>query len=294
MKIQFLNGGLANQVFQYIFVRYAELSRPDEKPWILDDSFFFVHDVHNGYELEKVFGLKPNLISQSFDEDVWSYMIEQKKEGKSIPQLFLENGTDIYMLAEADNYKQWNPFNGKVLYCRTNEFIPELLDLEGDVYYHGYWINKHYFDTFREQIRSELTFPEITDKTNLAYQDEIRNSISVSLHIRRGDFVTCGWQMNEETIRESVKLMKDALPKMTLFVFSDDIPWCREHAAEIGLNQPKRTVYIEGNKGETAFRDMQLMSQCRNMVIGPSSFNYLAALLNTRLDKYLNLTGREI
>lgn len=42
MKIQYLNGGLANQVFQYIFVRYAELTYPDCGPWIFDDSFFLL------------------------------------------------------------------------------------------------------------------------------------------------------------------------------------------------------------------------------------------------------------
>lgn len=30
MKIQFLNGGLANQAFQYIFARYYELSHPGD------------------------------------------------------------------------------------------------------------------------------------------------------------------------------------------------------------------------------------------------------------------------
>ncbi len=49
MRIQYLNGGLANQVFQYIFVRFAELYYPEGGPWFLDDSFFFVNQVHNGY-----------------------------------------------------------------------------------------------------------------------------------------------------------------------------------------------------------------------------------------------------
>lgn len=70
MKIQYLNGGLANQVFQYIFVRFAELYYPAGGPWFLDDSFFFANQVHNGYELEKVFGIQANLLSRYFDADV--------------------------------------------------------------------------------------------------------------------------------------------------------------------------------------------------------------------------------
>ncbi|MCI9144363.1 MAG: alpha-1,2-fucosyltransferase, partial [Lachnospiraceae bacterium] len=51
MKIQFLNGGLANQAFQYIFTRVYELSHPGEVIY-MDDSYFALNTVHNGYELE--------------------------------------------------------------------------------------------------------------------------------------------------------------------------------------------------------------------------------------------------
>lgn len=91
MKMQFLNGGLANQAFQYIFTRYYELSHPGQAIY-MDDSYFALHTVHNGYELEKVFGLRPHMLSECFDKDVWDYMLERKKEGKSIPQTLLENG----------------------------------------------------------------------------------------------------------------------------------------------------------------------------------------------------------
>ena len=109
MKLVFLNGGLANQAFQYIFYRCAELTNGNEE-WILDDSFFFLNDVHNGYELDKVFGVKPKLISEYFDRDVWEYMLELKRNGKSIPQIFLDNGENIIKLLEANYASNWNPF----------------------------------------------------------------------------------------------------------------------------------------------------------------------------------------
>ena len=62
MRIQLINGGLGNQVFQYIFMRFAERYSPGEV-WYLDDSAFFLGRQHNGYELEKVFGIKANLLS---------------------------------------------------------------------------------------------------------------------------------------------------------------------------------------------------------------------------------------
>lgn len=295
MKIQFLNGGLANQTFQYIFTRFAEIKDPDNGPWYLDDSFFFVHDVHNGYELEKVFNLHPNLLSQYFDEDVWEYMIEKKRdENKSIPQLLLENGIDLYMIAETSNHSQWNPFDGIIESIKPNEFYPELTSLPNDIYFHGYWINKHYFDTYRNEFLNELTMPPITEESNIKYADLIRKTRSVSIHVRRGDFVNVGWALSEDVIRNLVITMKESIPDMTLFIFSDDIPWCKGREKELGFNLPKEIIYIEGNEGERAYRDMQLMSMCKNMIIGTSSFNYLAALLNRNLENYINITGREI
>ncbi len=77
MKIQFLNGGLANQAFQYIFARYYELSHPWDKMY-MDDSYFALHTVHNGYELEKVFGIRPHMLSECFTPEVWSFILEEK------------------------------------------------------------------------------------------------------------------------------------------------------------------------------------------------------------------------
>lgn len=102
LKIQFLNGGLANQAFQYIFARYYELSHPGECMY-MDDSYFALHTVHNGYELEKVFGIRPHMLSSCFDEAVWNAVLEGRKQGKSVPQIFCENQIEIQMITEAGN-----------------------------------------------------------------------------------------------------------------------------------------------------------------------------------------------
>ena len=113
MKIQFLNGGLANQAFQYIFARYYELSHPDGIMY-LDDSYFALNTVHNGYELEKVFGIRAHMLSECFDKAVWDFILGERKAGKSVPQILQENQIQIQMLSEVDGYRQFNPFDGEV------------------------------------------------------------------------------------------------------------------------------------------------------------------------------------
>ena len=77
MNIVFMNGGLGNQTFQYIYLRYLELQTG--QPCIIDDSPFWGSDVpHNGYELEKVFHIHHQRMSELFDADVWNYMVSQR------------------------------------------------------------------------------------------------------------------------------------------------------------------------------------------------------------------------
>lgn len=304
MKIQFLNGGLANQAFQYIFAKYYELSFPGEVMY-MDDSYFAIHTVHNGYELEKVFGIKPHFLSECFDEEVWSYMLEQKREGKSVPQILNENGIPMYMISEVgEQYKNFNPFDGNVVPIGCGLYIPSILQVTSDVYYHGYWINKWWMETYKTQFLQEFTFAVIKDSYNKELENRIKNSHSVSIHIRRGDYVNLNFAYEVSHYYKLVEMFRKALEKSedlekniqnwNLFVFSDDIHWCKEHRKEMGFDVFGDIQFVEGNIGGKNYIDMQLMSQCEAMIICNSAFSYLAALLNTRRKLVINPTQREI
>jgi len=80
MRIAFMNGGLGNQVFQYIFVRYLEESTKTRV--LVDDSYFHMNKMHNGYEMEYVFPdmTKPLFLSEFFGADVWRHVINIGKK----------------------------------------------------------------------------------------------------------------------------------------------------------------------------------------------------------------------
>lgn len=295
MKIQFLNGGLANQAFQYIFARFYELSHPGEIMY-MDDSYFALNTVHNGYELEKVFGIKPHMVSECFDEDVWEYFLVERSTGKSIPQILCENGIPMSMISEVgDGYKSFHSFEGKVYPIPSREFYPEILEMPGDNYYHGYWINKKWFESYRDIFLKEFTFPELTDEKNIDYLEQIENKNSVSVHIRRGDYVTLGWDLETARYREMIeKFVNKCGADWELFVFSDDIEWCKQNAGELGFDSLKSVTYVEGNVNGKNYIDMQLMSRCKAMIMSNSAFCYLAALLNTGLQACINPTKREV
>jgi len=290
MKIQFFNGGLANQAFQYVFARYYELSHPGEIMY-LDDSYFALNTVHNGYELEKVFGIRPHMLSECFDAEVWEYILEERRQGKSVPQILCENGIEMRMISEIKNgFQKFNPFDGKITFAPLNEYCPEILEEEGDIYYHGYWIHKKWFETYRTEFLKEFEFPEITDSKNQKYLDHIQNVNSVSIHVRRGDYVTLGWALDVRWFRMCMERFKAAVPgKWELFVFSDDIPWCKEHQRELGFDMLNGITFVEGNMNGKNYIDMQLMSKCKAMIMSNSAFCYLAELLNVDMKYFINV-----
>lgn len=289
MKIQFLNGGLGNQAFQYIFARNYALSHPGEVMY-LDDSYFALNTVHNGYELEKVFGIKAPMLSECFSEDVWAFILEEKKKGKSVPWILNENGIGMYMLSEvAGEYQGFNPFCGVIYTVASNQYEPKVQELPGNVYYHGYWLDINWFMAYKDILRQEFCFPEIPDVRNKEYAAQIRASNSVSIHVRRGDFVTLGWAFDTDWYRKEVtKFLEKTLGEWNLFVFSDDILWCKEHAKEMGFERFARVTYVEGNVQGRNYIDMQLMSMCKEMILSDSTFCRLAALLNTRKEQRIH------
>ena len=295
MKIQFLNGGLANQAFQYIFARYYELTYPGESMY-MDDSYFALNTVHNGYELEKVFGIKPHMLSHCFDDEVWNFILQERRKGKSVPTILCENGIETYMISEVgDGFQNFNPFDGEVKMIQCNQYIPQVLTAEGDVYYHGYWINKNWFDKYKETFLKEFTFPDIPDQTNREHMKRIQGSRSVSVHIRRGDYVDIGWVLPPEFYRDMTDyFLKNFGVDWELFVFSDDIAWCRTYQESMGFQNFKAVHFIDGNNKGRNYIDMQLMSQCQAMLMSGSAFCYLAVLLNTRKEIVINLTSREL
>lgn len=295
MRIQFLNGGLANQAFQYIFAKYYEMSHPGDIMY-MDDSYFAIDTVRNGYELEKVFGIKAHMLSSCFDSEVWNFILQERLGGKSIPQILCENGINIYMVSEVgDAHNTFNPFQGQVIHVPCNEYIPEVLDYPDDVYYHGYWINKKWFDKFQFSFQSEFRFPEVEDEKNLKYLAQIEEVPSVAIHIRRGDYVKLGWNMDIETYKRLIQQFQGMTSgKWELFVFSDDIEWCKRNQEQLGFRAFASVTFVEGNINGNNYLDLLLMSRCKAMIMSNSAFCYLAALLNTQKKFVLNPTTREV
>ncbi|RYE17794.1 MAG: alpha-1,2-fucosyltransferase, partial [Sphingobacteriaceae bacterium] len=125
-------------------------------------------------------------------------------------------------------------------------------------------------------IRSDFNFPNLTSDTNIKLLTRIQNTDSVSIHIRRGDYLSSAIHLPTSLsyYEKAIAVINSKVTKPDFFIFSDDIEWCKSQ-----LNIQNAT-YINHNIGKQSFIDMQLMSNCKHNIIANSSFSWWGAWLN--------------
>jgi hypothetical protein len=136
-------------------------------------------------------------------------------------------------------------------------------------YLDGYWQSEKYFIDIQDQIRYDFS-PSSTLLNKLLKTTYI-DSNCVSVHIRRTDYIAS----NGYHPVQPVEYYRNALDVIGdydhIFVFSDDIKWCRENLKFNNM------TFVEGH---SEIEDLYLMSLCKNNIIANSSFSWWGAWLN--------------
>lgn len=266
MKIVNILGGLGNQMFQYAFALALSEKWPNESVRI-DTSGFNGYPFHNGYELKRIFNV-------------------------SLPETSLiEKMSVFYPLL---NYRMLK-IGIRILPKRKTvikepkdmSFDPNILRLKDSGYYLGYWQTEKYFNDIRQTILDVFTFPHFLPKSkNQNLSKEIIDKVTVSVHVRRGDYLKIGNACGICTLEYYNKAISNILERIqpdTFLVFSDDIDWCQKNlSTSFGTIQ---AIYVDWNNGLDSYRDMQLMSLCNHNIIANSSFSWWGAWLNSHPDK---------
>jgi hypothetical protein len=92
-----------------------------------------------------------------------------------------------------------------------------------------------------------------------------------AVHVRRGDYLDIP-QLLPVPTEAYFRAALGMLAETNVVVFSDDIPWCREH-----LSWANPVVFMEG---DTDYEDLFLMAKCDHHVISNSTFSWWGAFLS--------------
>lgn len=256
-------GGLGNQLQQYAlyrkFVRLGVEAR-------LDISWFQAFKEHGVTDRELELAYFDRLIYETCTEEERASLIGGDGLSGKLRRRLLPGSI------------RW--FHEKEMYH------PEVLTFE-DMYLSGYFACEKYYWDILYDLREKLQFPRSDNPENHRLAQEMRECPSVSVHVRRGDYLN---QENREMFgnictdayyEKAVRVIRDRVPEAHFYLFSDDISYVREKY------RGKEYTVVDVNHGRDSFYDMWLMSQCKHHICANSTFSFWGARLNANESKMM-------
>lgn len=259
MIIVKLMGGMGNQMFQYA-LHLAFLAQGKEVK--LDRSKFSHIDEHRDCFLDfDCFNLKYELCTK---KEARKYVLGTSVSARILMKLFGDRKTHFYEKTD-------------------REYDPSVMQIE-EGYLDGYWQSWKYFQDIEQEIKKTFQFKNELTGTNKQIEKQIQNTNSVSIHIRRGDYVKLqgiyGNICTMEYYNQAINLINQIVQRPTFYFFSNDIEWVKKT-----FGNKDNYVYIEENGENKGYIDMRLMSTCKHQIIANSSFSWWAAYLNNNVER---------
>ncbi len=266
MVIIMLSGGLGNQMFQYaLYCRLQELGREVK----IDDRRGFIDDPNGRVpRLTQVFGIK--------------YEVATVREVKDM----LDSHRDIISIAKRKLFGRKSR-----IYREKSGLFDEAVLAMDNIYLDGYWQSEKYFDS--EYVQNRLINEFAIDKKLVLTDDESRRILeqieseeSVSVHVRRGDYLNPGVVENhggictDDYYKRAIEYVLDKKPGAKLYFFSNDTKWTKEKYGDLG-----EVVSLEGREEISDIAELLLMSRCKNHILANSSYSWWSAWLNDSTEK---------
>ena len=259
-------GGLGNQMFQYAAGRALSLKLG--QLFRLDTSSFKDYGLHQGFELQRVFNCQVQVATQS---DIYRVLGWQSLP--IIRRLLTRSGFSALRRKEFVAEPHFH-------------FWPGISEAHEDCYLVGYWQSEKFFQSHAQVISDDFTFALPLNDENIELAKQISEVQSVSLHVRRGDYIN-NLKTNAthglcsiDYYQAAIQYISNKVKRPYFFIFSDDIAWVKDN-----LKMELPYQYVDHNQGASSFNDMRLMSLCQHNIIANSSFSWWGAWLNSNPGK---------
>jgi hypothetical protein len=264
-----LKGGLGNQLFQY--AAGLALAEKHQTSLLFDDQH-----------------LKTNSLSEHFtkrDFELHVFSMDIHIAQSDLLKRFTQAEFTYWHRAGRRFFPQflkWRTYRHESLnYDSTFSRLPNY------TYIDGYFQSENYFKAVTPLLREKLTFRSSPSAQNAIILKQIRSSHAVSLHVRRGDYLS---PVNQKIFgnictpvyyEQAIKMIQDRIENAVFFIFSDDPEWAKTNI-KTGISPAH---YMDTNNSATAYEDLRLMSNCQHHIIANSSFSWWGAWLNPHIDK---------
>lgn len=240
MVIVKILGGFASQLEKYIFA--YKIAQEKRTELVLDVSEYL-----NGY-------FRPFMLDYL---SLPNCRIVDGTEGLANVRR-IDNGKDLINAYESENfpniylYKEWQDYT---------DFVAKYSEYEIDY-------NWEIFD------HVSLNTPSLHLES---FKKEIKGQYSVAVHVRRGDFVTVGWDNSIDDYKSLIGHILSKQEKAKFYFFSNDIDWVKK---QLGKNE--RFTYMQNDNGVLGdIEDFFCMAECTQRILSSvSGYGKYANILN--------------
>ncbi len=269
MTIIRLSSGLGNQLFQYALGRNLAIKNNTN----LKLYFSSREDTARHYALD-VFNIAGQNIVKKDWRDIGLPDMEKRNFFSKLSRLIIR---------WREQKKTIN--DRKIILEPSFNFCPNILKAKDNCYLSGNWQSEKYFIESEDIIRKDLTLKNELSNLSKQWIGKIESCASVSLHIRRGDYVsnpktnqfhgTCDLAYYQRAISAIAKKINNP----EFFIFSDDIEWAKNN---LKIDYP---IYFVSDKNIPDYEELIIMSKCKHNIIANSSFSWWGAWLNNNPEK---------
>jgi hypothetical protein len=246
-----LAGGIGNQMLQYALFAHLKSQKCYcliyKKPDYMNDN--------HGFDIDSIFN---------------SILINKKNR----------NEINFY-IKFSDYVNRIEMYITKLLNIKNKSFFLKMLPVE--VVNFPNWEN---YICLNNVIHKLYQFPDLVSDKNMMINDLIEKSNSVSIHIRRGDYINnpywrslLGDICDLDYYTTSINIITKTVENPSFFIFSDDIDWVKQNLKITDC------FFIDWNSGNESYIDMQLMASCKHNIIANSTFSLMSAWLNKNPNK---------
>jgi hypothetical protein len=260
-------GGLADQFCHFLFAYYFSKKHREKKIYFFADtcSTKFGKEAN----VNHISGFK--LLNYNIRDMMDFEMVSLSRE-----ELKYYGDNKLYRI---------NYFGAYPLDSKYNISLKKVKDLKECL------IKKAYFPplTKKQQkrvskIREKIKLITPLNSENLLKLEQIKNSNSVSLHIRRGDMSGVSSFVSKKYMEKAINkiLTLTKWEKMTLFIFSQD-DWIKNN-----LTYDANRVdvdFVNINSESEGYFDIELIRNCKHHITSVGSFSWLGTFLDKNKDK---------
>lgn len=135
----------------------------------------------------------------------------------------------------------------------------------------GYWQYVDYYYEVREELKYAFHVKEEFYTEDFFHcKNIIESEQSIGVHVRRGDYLVQTWGiLPTQYYFDAIKQVPDG----PLFIFSDDIEWCKSVFKEDYFSRKIYFIHLED------YLDFGLLRFCNHIIMASSTFSWWAAFL---------------